>query len=169
MADRTLTLVRHAKSSWRFAALPDARRPLGRRGLRDCQRVPAYLAERLPAPGLVLCSDAARAVQTCQAVADALEVADDAVVLDPDLYLADRGALLARIARVDAAVRHLMLIGHNPGFTDLYNHLAPEAIDNLPTFGVAHLGFESGDWRLGPGAARVIELIFPKRIRDLPQ
>ena len=60
-----LTLVRHAKSSWRFASLDDFHRPLNARGLRDLVHAPALVAACVPVPDQVLSSDAVRAVQTC--------------------------------------------------------------------------------------------------------
>ena len=41
----------------------------------------------------------------------------------------------------------LLLIGHNPGLTDLTNRLLPAlALDNLPTAGVVAIDFDADDW-----------------------
>jgi phosphohistidine phosphatase len=44
---KTLTLIRHAKSSWKYPDLADYDRPLNKRGRRDA----AMMAERLAARG----------------------------------------------------------------------------------------------------------------------
>ncbi|MGI9332635.1 MAG: SixA phosphatase family protein [Gammaproteobacteria bacterium] len=137
---RHLTLVRHAKSSWRFGGLEDARRPLNRRGLNDCLSMPARMAACVPAPDAILASDAVRTVQTAVAIAAAYDLPEDAVHLDSSLYLAGDLDMLAVCAeRRWREYEHLMLVGHNPGMTELYNRLVAQALDNMPTFAVAHL------------------------------
>jgi phosphohistidine phosphatase len=160
-----LTLVRHAKSSWRFDGMDDFHRPLNKRGLRDAVRMPRHVVSRVPPPDRVLCSDAVRAVQTCQALADAYGLAADAVVLDHQLYLAGVRGLLEALARHGGGATHLMLVGHNPGLTELYNHLVGTPLDNLPTFAVAHLELDAVTWeRLRPGCGRGARVLMPKEL-----
>jgi phosphohistidine phosphatase len=66
---RTLHLLRHAKSSWDDPSLADRDRPLAPRGLRAGRAIAAYLREHGIAPGLVLCSPAARTRETLGLVA----------------------------------------------------------------------------------------------------
>jgi phosphohistidine phosphatase len=165
MSARWLTLVRHAKSSWRFAGMDDFHRPLNKRGLRDAVRMPRHVASRVPAPGLVLCSDAVRAVQTCQALADAYGLVDDVVVLDHELYLAGATRLRETLARHGGEETHVMLVGHNPGLTDLYNQLVTTPLDNLPTFAVAHLELDAPSWEaVRPGCGRGAKVLLPKEL-----
>ena len=161
---RLLTLVRHAKSSWTYD-LEDFVRPLNRRGLRDCQRMRPVLAARLERPDLVLASDAARAVQTCQVVGDALELSGESTRFDHELYLADAAALLGRVRETPREVCHLLIVGHNPGLTDLYNRLCDEYVENLPTFAVAVLELGVGRWAdVAEHSARLRDLILPKTV-----
>jgi phosphohistidine phosphatase len=160
-----LTLVRHAKSSWRFSDVDDFHRPLNKRGLRDAIRMPRVVAARVPAPDRVLCSDAVRAVQTCQALADGFELPPESVVLDHDLYLAEPGEMAAVLARHGKGASHLMLVAHNPGLTDLYNRLVDTPVDNLPTFAVAHLALDARDWAaIARSRAREAKLLLPKEL-----
>ncbi len=158
-----LTLARHAKSSWRFAGLDDFHRPLNRRGLHDAARMPAILAKRLPVPELVLSSDAVRAVQTCQALADGFGLEERQVRLDHDLYLASARDILDVVARSAGAARHVLVVGHNPGLTDLYNLLAAQPVDNLPTLAVAHLELDGADFAAAT-RARAASVLRPKEL-----
>ena len=140
-------------------------RPLNKRGLRDCQRMPGELRARLEAPHRVLCSHAARALQTCQVIADAFALGPDVAVFDRRLYLADVRTLLEVLADTPEGVSHLMLIGHNPGLTDLHNHLCADYLDNLPTFGASVLDSSAPDWAsLAPGDAELSGQILPKNL-----
>jgi len=62
---KTLFLIRHAKSSWGDAALPDKDRPLNDRGRRDAPKMGERLAKRDVKPDLILSSPAVRALKTC--------------------------------------------------------------------------------------------------------
>ena len=110
----TLSLLRHAKSSWDDASLEDFDRPLAERGKAAAQRMGAYMAAQGIAPELILCSTAVRARQTLDLVLPHLSVAPT-VVHEAALYLAAASVLLARVRKIDAKVGHVMLIGHDPG------------------------------------------------------
>jgi phosphohistidine phosphatase len=160
-----LTLVRHAKSSWRFTTLDDFHRPLNARGLADAARMPARLTARMPAPQLMLCSDAVRAVQTGEALAAAFDLPGACVQLHHALYMASAAGILECLAGAAGAARHVMLVGHNPGLTDLYNHLIAMPVDNLPTLAVAPLVLEAPAWSaVAPGCGRIERLLRPKEM-----
>lgn len=162
-----LTLVRHAKSAWRYGGLDDFHRPLNARGLSDAVRVPPLLAVRLPAPDLILCSDAVRAVQTCEAIAAAFELDDACVHLEHALYLASAEGILELLADAGGGAQHLLVVGHNPGLTDLYNHLLNTPVDNLPTLAVAPITLAASHWSaITPGCGRIDRLLRPKEILD---
>lgn len=56
----TLTLLRHAKSSWSDPALDDHERPLAKRGVKAIPLIAKYMRQQNIAPDLVLASDAMR-------------------------------------------------------------------------------------------------------------
>jgi phosphohistidine phosphatase len=64
----TLSLLRHAKSSWSDAHAKDIERPLNERGERVAPRMGAFMARQGIVPDLVLCSPAARARRTLDLV-----------------------------------------------------------------------------------------------------
>ena len=68
----TLSLLRHAKSSWKNPTVPDRERPLAARGITDAPLMGRAITERGIDPELVLCSSARRTVDTLSLVLTAL-------------------------------------------------------------------------------------------------
>jgi phosphohistidine phosphatase len=64
----TLSLLRHAKSSWKNPTLPDHDRPLNSRGKAQAPMVGKAMAKRGLNPDLVLCSTARRTRDTLDLV-----------------------------------------------------------------------------------------------------
>lgn len=112
-AMRHLLLFRHAKSSWDQPDLDDFDRPLAPRGKKAAPRVAAHLAERGPRPDLVLCSGAARTIQTWELAKEHLAGARVEVL--ESLYLAHPARIMDTVRKADEDARAIMVIGHNPG------------------------------------------------------
>jgi phosphohistidine phosphatase len=164
-------LLRHAKSSWKDPHLEDHERPLAPRGRRACARLRAHARERRLAPDLVLCSSAARAVQTWQGIRDGV-AGSPKVGHEDGLYGADAQALLQRLNEVPESVESVLLIGHNPGLEELAIGLVGDGDDRAvgamrakyPTGGLASLTF-SGKWRtLEPRSARLVAFVIPRQL-----
>jgi len=110
---RTLTLMRHAKSSWDDPAQADHDRPLSGRG----EKAAKLMAKRLEAsgyrPDLVIVSSARRTQQTAEALQAAYN-GSLTLQTEPHLYESGPEAYADVIRGVDDGIAHLMLIGHNP-------------------------------------------------------
>ena len=156
---KELIIVRHAKSSWKDSSLDDRERPLNKRGERDAPEIGARLARRKDRPDLIISSPAVRALTTAQIIAKRLGYPHKDIVVKDVLYGAGVVELLDVIRNIDESVATLMLFGHNPGLTELANHLGPRPIPNLPTCGVLHLKFEADVWPV-VGHARGDEVLF---------
>jgi phosphohistidine phosphatase len=161
---RRLTLVRHAKSSWDYAELSDFERPLNARGRRDAETMAARMATTLERPLRLVSSPALRAITTAHQFAAALALPHTAIRLDPRIYEATRGTLLALLRDCEDADSHVLLFGHNPGFSELARMLAPCSFEDMPTCAVATLGFDASHWRdVRPGAGVLLRYEFPKK------
>ncbi len=174
----TLTLLRHAKSSWDEPALDDYERPLAKRGKKAAPEMGAALAARGLHPDLVLCSGAARARATLDLVLGRLGAPVPEVVYDDAIYMATPEALLARLHRVEPGPggetpRHVMLVGHNPGLEELALMLVSNGAaddtarmaEKFPTAAAAVIGFDADSWALiGPGSGRLEHFLTPKRL-----
>ena len=136
---KTLFLVRHAKSSWEYTALPDKDRPLNDRGKRDAPKMGKRLAKRDVKPDLILSSPARRALTTAEIIAKKLNYKRRDIVVDDRLYA--------------GAVRDLLNVVH----------LSSE-ITHMPTCAVAEFTFNAKSWsHIGkPKLAKVV-LDYPKK------
>lgn len=164
--NRLLTLIRHAKSSWDDPDLNDILRPLNKRGRKNAPVMAQHCRTRIPRPNLIFCSDAQRTKETAIYFLDAWSLTDSSIRYRHDIYESSLNNLLQAFSEVDSEIRHLALIGHNPGITALFNYLAKDKkLDNIPTCGVAHLEFQSESWsNLPQGNARVPFYITPKSL-----
>ena len=95
----TLSLLRHAKSSWKNPSLPDRERPLAARGITDAPLMGRAITERGIDPELVLCSSARRTVDTLSLVLPELKV-EPSVVYEDALYHASAAEMLHRLRDV---------------------------------------------------------------------
>jgi phosphohistidine phosphatase len=163
---KQLILLRHAKSSWTSGARGDVDRPLSDRGNRDAPRMGKRLLSRQARPGLLLASHATRAQRTATLVARALRLPADLIRTEESLYLAEPAAVLAVVAAQDDAHSCLIVVGHNPGLTDLANRLLPElALDNLPTAGVVAIDFATTRWLdVAEAPAKLAYYDYPKNL-----
>lgn len=144
---KRLTLLRHAKSSWANPRLPDAERPLSGRGERDAPEMAQRLQRRGERPELILTSHALRAIVTARIVAAGLGCPPETIRVIRPLYLAAPDTILDVARSQDEAVADMMIVGHNPGLTDLANRLLPTlALDNLPTAGVIAIDSDAARW-----------------------
>lgn len=161
---KILTLIRHAKSSWKDESLLDLDRPLSKRGRRDAPMMGKRLAERGSYADLMISSPAARALATAEAIAEAIEYPEAEIVVDERLYGADAFEWLEVIQGLDDGWDRVMCVGHNPGLTDLVDALSPDPIGNVPTCGVVELKFDTDSWAL-VGRIEPAEVYFdyPKR------
>jgi len=145
-------VLRHAKSDWPDG-VADQDRPLAKRGRRDAPKVGHWLAQHGYQPDLVLCSTAQRTRQTWDLVAAGLPGAP-AVRFDPRAYGASVQTLLYLARELPDECRTALLIGHNPGVSEL-------AGTGFVTAAIAVLEFDD-DWPdFEPGQARRVAFATP--------
>ena len=150
----TLSLLRHAKSSWSNPALPDRERPLATRGVTDAPLMGKAMAERGIDPELVLCSSARRTRDTLDLVLPELRVEPKIVYVDA-LYHASPEEMLEMLHGIQPGANRVMLVGHNPEIQafalDLVGsgpkHFRDRLRTKYPTAGVAVINFVSGLWK----------------------
>jgi len=159
-----LLIVRHAKSSWKDPDLSDVERPLNSRGNRDAPRMGERLKKRGAVPDCVISSPARRARKTAGHIAKAIGFPKKQIVLDEGIYMAGADTLFEMIQNFANKCKTVMIVGHNPGFTDLVNSLSDFRLDNMPTCAVAAFHFDVEEWaqvRAGSGTLEFFD--YPKK------
>jgi phosphohistidine phosphatase len=160
---KQLILFRHAKSSW-DDDVGDVHRELAGRGERDAPRMGKRLKARHAHPDLIVSSHAARAQRTAELVAKALGIKRKEVRIERALYMASPDDILAVVAALEDSLSCVLLVGHNPGLTELVNRLLPELkLDNLPTSGAVAIDLSTTSWRSAATAgAKLAYYDYPK-------
>jgi phosphohistidine phosphatase len=118
-----LTLLRHGSASWPSGQSGDFGRPLDAQGIAEASQAAAALASGDAPVTLILASSAARTQQTAQIVAAGLELRPDQLILDRRLYLAEAAHLEELLQELAAGAAHVLVVGHNPGLSDLASRL----------------------------------------------
>lgn len=163
---KTLILVRHAKSSWNDQTRRDIDRPLNERGRQDAPVMAGNLDKRGIHPQRILCSPALRTASTAEIFANHLSIPKELIHLERQIYLAGSAHLLQLIRQQDDNIDTVMLVGHNPALTDLFNELCKDTkLDNMPTCCVAQLSLSVTQWSsLELGQAELTYIDYPKKI-----
>ncbi len=149
----TLSLLRHAKSSWSRPGLADRDRPLAPRGEAAAPLMGRTMAKHGLDPQLVLCSSARRTRDTIALVLPELRT-EPRVAYEDALYHASAAEMLQMLRGVGAGVGSLLMIGHNPELHALAldligsgsKHLRERLMLKLPTAGLIVIIFQSSDW-----------------------
>ena len=167
---KTLTLLRHAKSTWDDPVARDFDRPLNRRGKKAARTVGQEMRAQGLAFDRIVASPATRVVETLAEVAEGYGRPLTAEY-DQRVYLASADALLELVRDTDGAVERLLLVGHNPGLEGLALLVTRERDDPLrgeiavkyPTGTLAEISLPVERWRdVAPGGGRIARFIRPR-------
>lgn len=142
---KRLIILRHAKSSWDNADESDYDRKLNKRGEKSAELMGEFLAAKQGNVDLILSSSAVRAFSTARIVSQKLNYNIDEIETTKKLYLAWVNDILKTIYSISNNADSCILVGHNPGLTDLVNHFGVR-LDNLPTASVVCFEFEAQSW-----------------------
>jgi len=144
---RQLILLRHGEAQTAPPGGSDWERPLTAQGRTEVQDAAQAIAQAHLDIERVLVSTARRTLETAGIIIERLRIAKAAEQLEA-LYLAAPMGLLQALTRCSAGCRTVMVIGHNPGLSELACRLtAGEQPFSLRTAGVCLLSFASEGWR----------------------
>lgn len=141
-SERTLILLRHAKSDW-AGDEADIDRPLNGRGRDQAPLAGRWLASSVAGIDLAVVSPANRAVTTWALVSAELG-ARPATRIDERAYAASAGQLLGVVRELPDDAVTVVLVCHNPGIESLIALLTGESV-RMSTSALAVIAFE-GDW-----------------------
>lgn len=133
-----LTVLRHAEALPAAQGQADFERTLSPHGHAQTERVHAWLMQQ-PAVSRIICSPATRTTQTAERC-----LPDAPIGFDERIYEATSGTLMQVVAE-HTDTEHLLLVGHNPGLSDLCMHLAPHGVlTGMSTATVIRLALPEG-------------------------
>ncbi|QMW24681.1 SixA phosphatase family protein [Sandaracinobacteroides saxicola] len=167
---RTLSLLRHAKSSWDDPVETDFDRPLNGRGRRAAVRMGRYLRDEGLAFDRIIASPALRIRQTIEGLEEGLGGRLQ-VTFDRRIYMASAVTLFDLVQAESDATGRLLLVGHNPGLEDLALIATPEddaplraeAYKKYPTATLAEIVFEGARWaEAAEGKGRLTRFVRPR-------
>jgi phosphohistidine phosphatase len=150
---KSLTLLRHAKSSWGDPTLGDFERPLDGRGQRGARAI----GRAMRAHGLrfdhALASPATRIRETLENVAKSYGTIDAS--FDQRIYLASPETLLKLVRGTPDSIDSLLIVGHSPGLPLLAQRLTRDDAGGLraqlgekyPTAALAAIALPIEHWR----------------------
>ncbi len=142
----TLTIVRHAKSSWDNRNQADFDRPLNARGRRDAPRMGERLNESGFIPDDVVTSTAIRALETTHILCEKAGIPANQIKTEPRIYEATLATLQSIVESRPDTSQHLMIIGHNPGLESLCNYTDPGSVPIMTTCNIAHYELAINTW-----------------------
>jgi|TARA_Y100000385_G_scaffold168179_1_gene174168 phosphohistidine phosphatase len=159
---KTITFIRHAKSSWEFE-LSDKKRPLNKRGLFDVEFMASLGVVKTLEPDAVFCSTALRTRETCHVFLKKHVYQASIVSYLELLYCFNPSDLNAFIDSINPRLTHVIIIGHNPALTAVINQLGDLYIENLPTCGIVKINFKTASWQ-GLPKGQIEYRLFPKQL-----
>ncbi len=172
----SLTILRHAKSSWDQPMVRDYDRKINARGAAGAALVGQHWrALNRAAPVQILASPAVRVAETLAIFLPAAGLDHLAIGWDRRLYLASSVTIMDVVRDMADPGAHVLVAGHNPGLEDLVLTMVPDASDDpdeqarraaveqkLPTATLAELNFAGDIWRDAAAPARLSLLIRPR-------
>lgn len=117
--------VRHAKAESGFNK-KDFDRKLANKGIEQCKLLKSKLSSFNNGKIDVVYSPAVRTTETFKGIRDGLNI--NSVSEEPEFYNASLNQLLHYIWNYDKSSKELMIIGHNPGISELCSYFLDEQI-----------------------------------------
>ncbi len=164
---KKLLVMRHAKSSWTDAGIPDHDRPLNRRGKRDAVQMAQFLISQDIPIDRIAASTAVRADQTAKSIVKTVgHLRANQHESRAEFYLAAPRIYMTYLRSVDESISTLMMIGHNPGLESLVQNLHGRW-ENMPTAAIACFDLAAASWnKADPAMFRLDDVWRPKDILE---
>ena len=161
---KTIYLVRHAKSSWKYPHLSDFERPLNKRGRKNAPFMGKVLKKLKVAPDLVISSPANRAATTARIIAAAINYPLEDIRYSQTIYEFRENALINVVKQIDDSATKAMVVGHNPAINALANYIGDQPVGNIPTCGVYCVKLDISSWKKISDHCGKLEFFeFPKK------
>jgi len=171
---KRLTILRHAKSSWKDRELNDFDRPLNARGRKAARLMGREMTERGMRFDSVLASPAVRIRETIDGVSEGHELRSP-IRFEPRIYEARVSELMELIGTLPDEASSALLVCHNTSAERLVLKLAKDderglrkrVEEKFPTAGLAAIELPVDRWsEVQPDSGALVELIYPADLDD---
>jgi phosphohistidine phosphatase len=142
----TLIVARHGKASSIMDASSDFERVLKDKGVEQSHHVGRSLKAMLNDVDLVVSSSAVRAKHTAEILAKELSYSEKDIQLEPSLYESGLDEVMVVLKEIDVSNKIVLLVGHNPTWSDLVNLFQPKSVAGLRTSDIAVITFDIPGW-----------------------
>ncbi|MDD5727980.1 MAG: histidine phosphatase family protein [Victivallales bacterium] len=147
---KNLLLLRHAHTE--RTARSDMQRVLTGDGRAEVDVFGKILNSRGIDWDLLVCSPAARAVETAELLARGIEYPESAIINERLLYYAGAEEIAAFIRHLDDGLESVIIIGHNPVLLELVNMLGVKTVSVLKPCHAVKFRFGVDTWEdIAPG------------------
>lgn len=143
---KTLYLVRHAKASWDYH-VQDWERPLTEAGIERAHKVSKLLKSKKIKPDKIISSYAFRALNTAVIFSLDLKYPAKNIEIRNEIYENKAIDILDMLRKQDDNDDVIMVFGHDPSITDLYNMLTRKLLLKLSTASTAGIQFKIKNWK----------------------
>lgn len=144
---KTLYILRHAKSDWSVPGQDDTDRPIREKGIKRTGLIIKYMISRNEKPDLIMSSHALRAVETSKLIARGMNYPVKNILVNPRIYYWNEEQLGNVFYELDEELSSLLIVGHNPAFTNFANLYLQKPIEYLPTSGLVCVKFNIEKWQ----------------------
>ena len=160
---KTLLFLRHGKSDWDADYGHDHERPLKKRGVKAARQMGRFLKATGQVPEGAVSSSAVRARRTLELAQEAGGWTGASVRVTDDLYDVYPGDVLEVIRAEPDTTEVLLLVGHEPTWSETISELIAGGELRFPTAALARVDLDVGSWRdVAFGLGRLILFAPPK-------
>lgn len=163
---KSVFVLRHGKSDWNIGYGSDHDRPLAPRGIAAAKLMGRFLTDNRQIPAKILTSTAVRASTTAELAMTSGQW-DCPISYCEDLYGATVSTVLNLLQREDDALSSILLVGHQPTWSEIIADFTGGTAIHFPTAALARVDFESDRWRdVATGAGTLRWLVTPKLLKQ---
>ncbi len=144
---RKIVFLRHGDTENPAHNVSDHDRALLPGGVEEAKLVGSQILLKNPAINLIITSSARRACETAYVVASQLNYPKEKVIIEDNLYNANLSKIFGVINKIDDQYDSVILVGHNPGFTDCSNEISAVRDISLATCNYCIIEFDC-EWSL---------------------
>lgn len=142
---RNLYLLRHGRAAHGFD-MADIDRPLIPTGIAQLTDLGAYMKIKGFNPDKIYCSAAKRTRETAKVITEQIGYSKPVEYRD-EIYEASVKTLFDLVVNCDDAFETVLIIGHNPGVSYLYDYLTESSFGDMTPGELVKIQFENLSWK----------------------